>query len=106
MEPGMPHLLCFLAARIAQPCDRLEREPVRLKGWGSRFHARLCKIADRLVEYTLHILKQIRGTRPRLLASARLREGRQDRSSHLPFAVGRLFSGPFALGRYVLGARE
>ncbi len=90
MEPGMPHLLCFLAARIAQPCDRLEREPVRLKGRGSRFHARVCKIADRLAEYTLHILKQIRGTRPRLLASAHLRGGRQDRSSHLPFAYGAL----------------
>jgi hypothetical protein len=102
----MPHLLCFLAARIAQPCDRLEREAVRLTGPRSRFHARVCKIADRLFEYTLHILKQIRGTRPRLLASARLREGRQDRSSHLPFAMGRLFLGPFALGRYVLGARE
>jgi hypothetical protein len=144
MEPGMPHLLCFLkhfhcysaeptprsvaflngkatqmvvflytptvkntrAARIAQPCDRLEREPVRLKGCGSRFHTRLCKIADRLAEYTLHILKQLRGTGPRLLASARLREGRQDRSSHLPFAMGRYVFGPFALGRYVLGARE
>jgi hypothetical protein len=101
----MPHLLCFLAARIAQPYDRLEREPARLKGWGSRFHARVCKIADRLVEYTLHILKQIRGTRPRLLASARLREGRQDRSSHLPFAMGRFVFGPFRFGACV-GARE
>jgi hypothetical protein len=143
MEPGMPHLLCFLkhfhcysaeptprsvaflngkatqmvvflytptvknarAARIAQPCDRLKREPGRLKGWGSRFHARVCKIADRLAEYTLHILKQIRGTRRRLLASARLREGRQDRSSHLPFAMGRFVFGPFAFGACV-GARE
>jgi hypothetical protein len=41
MEPGMPHLLCFLAARIAQPHDGLEREPVRRKGWRSRFHPRL-----------------------------------------------------------------
>ena len=48
----MPHLLCFLAARIAQPCDRLERQPVRLKGRGSRFPDKLCKIADRLAEYT------------------------------------------------------
>jgi hypothetical protein len=105
MEPGVPHLLCFLAARIAQPCACLEREPVRLKGWRSRFHARLCKIADRLAEYTLHILKQIRGTRPRLLASARLRERRQDRSSHLPFAMGRFVFGPFPFGACV-GARE
>jgi hypothetical protein len=106
MEPGMPHLLCFLAARIAQPYDCLEREPVRLKGWRGRFHARLCKIADRLAEYTLHILKQIRGTRPRPLGSARLREGRQDRSSHLPWAMGRFVFGPFSLGCCVLGARE
>jgi hypothetical protein len=102
----MPHLLCFLAARIAQPYDCLEREPVRLKVWRGGFHARLCKIADRLAEYTLHILKQIRGTRPQLLASARLREGRQDRSSHLPFAMGRFVFGPFSLGCCVLGARE
>jgi hypothetical protein len=106
MEPGVPHLLCFLAARIAQPCDRLEREPVRLKGWRSRFSARLCKIADRLAEYTLHILKQLRGTEPRLLTSARLREGRQDRSSHLPFAMGRFVFGPFPFRACVLGARE
>jgi hypothetical protein len=106
MEPGVPHLLCFLAARIAQPCDRLEREPVRLKGRGSRFHAQFCKIADRLAEYTLHILNQIRGTRLRLLASAHLREGRQDCSSHLPFAMGRFAFGPFRFGACVLGARE
>jgi hypothetical protein len=55
----MPHLLCFLAGRIAQPHHRLERgQPVqRLAGEVSI--ALVCTLGDRLGEGTLHILKRI-----------------------------------------------
>ena len=95
----MPHLLCFLAARIAQPCDRPEPEPVRWKGRGRRFHARLCKIADRLAEDTSISSSKFVGQDRNYWFPLACEEGRWDCSSHLPFAMGRFVFGPFALGR-------
>ena len=106
MEPGVPHLLCFLAARIAQPSDRLEREPVRLKGRGSRFHARFCKIADRLAEYTsISSSKFVGQDRDYWLPLACERGGRTARLN-CPSLRGASLLGPFRFGACVLGARE
>jgi hypothetical protein len=106
MEPGVPHLLCFLAARIAQPRDRLEREPVRLKGWRSRFHARVCKIADRLAEYTSISSSKFVGQDRDYWLPLACEEGGRTARLIWPSLWGALFLGPLAWGRYVLGARE
>jgi hypothetical protein len=109
----MPHLLCFLAARIAQPHVGPERAAVRPECCIGSYHSKLCKIADRLVECALHILKRICEIRRGLLAPARLRGRRQDCSCHWVCAAGlcdlrfwALCLGPFAVRRFVLGARE
>jgi hypothetical protein len=70
----MPHLLGFLAGRIAQPHEGLELRARPLRACRGRFHCTFCKIADRLAESTVHILKKNCETRPRPLASTHFSE--------------------------------
>jgi hypothetical protein len=98
MEPGVRHLLCFLAASIAQPYNCLERAQLRPETRPGRFHHELCMEAYRLAARALHMLNQLFcWRRPRPPASARFGEERQDYSCR-PFALG-----PFALGAFRSG---